>query len=65
MHTCMHMVLVLPSSSSIFTTMPACTFAKVGEDCWNILLFIIFQYHYVGKYRNDNYINYLSIVSLN
>ncbi|AES72592.1 LRR receptor-like kinase family protein, putative [Medicago truncatula] len=26
---------------------------------------IIFQYHYVGKYRNNNYISYLSIVSLN
>jgi len=24
---------------------------------------IIFQYHYVGKYRNNNYISYLSIVS--
>ena len=26
---------------------------------------IIFQYHYVGKYHNNNYISYLSIVSLN
>jgi len=27
--------------------------------------FIIFQYHYVGKYQNNNYISYLSIVSFN
>ena len=26
---------------------------------------IIFQYYYVGKYRNYNYISYLSIASLN
>jgi hypothetical protein len=34
------------------------------NTCWNILLLIIFQYHYVGKYRNNTYISYLSIVSL-
>ena len=27
--------------------------------------FIIFQYYYIGKYCHNNYISYLSVVSLN
>ena len=38
---------------------------RLGSYVGIFYYLIIFQYHYVGKYRNNNYISYLSIVSLN